>query len=613
MSKQAQFLNKLEDEDRDFEEIDPIADLKKLVEENVDAAILCESKKNNPNYFSIVFANQKFFKIFNISKHNLIGKNYDFLFSDLDLDYSSEDQMEYIRLIKAVKDFHPCSVIISTSDYQLESSKSLLKISFNPVSTIDGERKNHATLSFKKIDPEKNGISEGRKEISAANSNLLQNLERTLRRERLLRQVGSLIISDLSIQEIAQEIAQILCEHLKVDRCLLHDYDDGRSSFVAEYCNSYTSKILEDRKNPETLKAIAIYINFQNQFFKKFGTSDKKSSLMVIPDVLNDQNFSSIKDFCQKFLIISQIAVTTTFNQKINGGIYIHQANKRSWLADEIELIEMISEQFSIALDRSKSIERVMVANHALIEKTSQLKEALKHEQDIRQMQNEFVALVSHEFKTPLQIIDSTRELMVRKIKSHNIFDESLDKALDRIKTGIQRMNGLIHSTLNLAKMESGEGKIKLERNIFDLRAFVLEIIEKNINLAVNKQIKLLVKVDELPVDFNGDSKLLDHSITNVISNAIKYSKNGTVVKILAKANQHKVALRIVDQGIGIPKEDLANIGQKFFRAKNTLAVAGTGIGIYLTKHFIELHGGEILIDSELGVGTSATITLPRI
>ncbi len=610
MSKQALAPDNFTEESDEI--IDPIANLKQLVEANADAAILCETKKHNPNYFSIVFANQKFFEIFNISPYNLIGKNYDFLFADLDLDYSSEDQLEYVRLIKAVKDFHPCSVIISTSDYQSDSSRVRLKIDFNPISIIDGEESHHATLTFKKIDTQENETEEFKKEAKMANHNLLKNLERTLRSEKLLRQIGSLIISDLPIQEIAEEISQILCEHLKVDRCVLHDYNEGKNSFVTEYCNNYTAKILSDRTDPKALRTMSDYINFQNQFFKKFGTSDKKSSLMVAEDVSSDQNFSAIREICQNFLIVSQIAVTTTFNEKINGGIYIHQSSKRSWLSDEIELIEMIADQFSIALDRSKSIERVMIANHALIEKTAQLKEALKHEQDMRQMQNEFVALVSHEFKTPLQIIDSTRELMVRKIKSHNIVDESLDKALDRIKSGIQRMNGLIHSTLNLAKMESGDGKIKLEKQVFDLKEFILEIIEKNSNLATNKQIKIITRIDELPVEFNGDSKLLDHSITNIISNAIKYSRNGTTVKILAKSNANKVALRVIDQGIGIPKEDLSSIGQKFFRAGNTLAVAGTGIGIYLTKHFIELHGGEFLIESELDVGTSVTVTLPK-
>lgn len=228
-------------------------------------------------------------------------------------------------------------------------------------------------------------------------------------------------------------------------------------------------------------------------------------------------------------------------------------------------------------------------------------------------MQNEFVALVSHEFKTPLQIIDSTRELAERKIRNLNIADESLSKALDRIKSGVYRMNGLINSVLNLAKIESGETSIKLERASFNFRDLVNEIIDKNSTLVVSKNIKILTKLEDADEEFNGDAKLLDHAFTNIIANAIKYSKNDTVVKILAKSGEKKVALRVIDQGIGIPKDDVSSIGKKFFRAKNTTSVAGTGIGIYLTKHFIEMHGGEIIIESEVNVGTSVTVVLPKV
>jgi signal transduction histidine kinase len=474
-----------------------------------------------------------------------------------------------------------------------------------------GNEKNHyATFSFEKTEAKNDEKLDSKEETKTATV-LLKNLERALRNEQVLREVGSFIISDLPIQEIAQKIAKVLCEHLKVDRCLIHDYRNGQTSFVAEHQNEYTAKIL-DNSQEDNLKMLVEYINFQNHFFERYGNKEKKNALFLIEDVESDQNFEKIRPICEKFSIASQIAVTTIFNKKVNGGIYIHQSDKKTWLTDEIELLEMVANQFSIAIDRSESIERVMVANHSLMERTSQLKEALKQEKEMRQMQNEFVALVSHEFKTPLQIIDGTRELLVRKIRNLNIADDSLNKAFERIKSGIQRMNGLIHSTLNLAKMESGESKIKLEKQVFDLKNFVFEIIEKNSNLAINKQIKIITKIDELPTEFEGDPKLLDHSITNIISNAIKYSKNNTSVKIFSKSSGKKVALRVIDQGIGIPKEDLANIGQKFFRAKNTLAVAGTGIGVYLTKHFIELHEGKVLIESEVNVGTSVTITLPN-
>jgi hypothetical protein len=273
-------------------------------------------------------------------------------------------------------------------------------------------------------------------------------------------------------------------------------------------------------------------------------------------------------------------------------------------------LVEIVADQFSIALDRSDSIDRVMVSNHALMEKTIQLREALKHEKEMRKMQNEFVALVSHEFKTPLQIIDSTREVVERKIRN-GITDESVSKALERIKNGVYRMNGLIGSVLNLAKIESGESSIKLERAPFNFKKLIEEIVDKNLTLATSKNIKILSRLEDVDRDFNGDVKLLDHAFTNIITNAIKYSKNDSVVKILAKANDEKFALRVIDQGIGIPKDDIGNIGKKFFRAKNTTAVAGTGIGIYLTKHFIEMHEGEMRIDSEINVGTSVTVMLP--
>jgi signal transduction histidine kinase len=595
-----------------------ILELKQIVDGKAEAVILCETSERNPNFLSIIYANKTFCENFGVTPFNIIGKSYDFLFSDLDLDYYSEDQLEYVRLIKSVKDFFPASVIINLPDSSSEISRSRFKVTFIPdelksIDIVDSTVHRYAIVVFEKLVSENFVESKIIKtEKKSANVTLLKNLERTLRNERLLREIGSLVIADLPIAEIGQKIARTLCEYLRVDRCLIHDYHDGRTNFVAEYCTKHNIPMSPENADEEAVKILTDYINFQNDFYHRFGNHDKKSSFSIIENVTSDRNFSPIREICEKFFIVSQVVITTTINGKVNGGIYLHQSSQRTWLEDEIELLEMIADQFSIAVDRSDSIEKVMVANHALMEKTQQLKEALEHEQEMRKMQNEFVALVSHEFKTPLQIIDSTREVLFRKIKAYNVNDEIIDKALERIKNGIQRMNGLIQSTLNLAKMENGENAIKVEKSRFDLKHFVADIIEKNSNLATAKNIRIISKINELPNEFEADPKLLDHAFTNVISNAIKYSKPDSVVKILAKANDAKVALRVVDKGIGIPQDDLKNIGQKFFRAKNTLSVPGSGIGIYLTKHFIELHGGDVLIESEAGAGTSVTVTLPR-
>lgn len=578
--------------------------LRQLIDVNPKAAILCKSKDKNPNYLSIICANKKFYETFGISEANLIGKSYDFLFDDLDVGYASDSQIEYVRLVKDVKDSRSCSIIADLEDLKPNPKKIKFKIDFIPIEAD----KLYSTFVFEEVE----SISESEDAKKGfADVGLLKNLERALHNETLLREISYLIVSDMPLQEIAQNISKELCQYLKVDRCLIHDFRRGNTSFISEYCNSYTKPMFSRTKDPEKLQMLVKYINFQNHFHKKVLDKNKKSSLIDIEDVASDSSFQSIRDICKEFSIAAQISIITSFNSKVNGGIYIHQSDKRNWTVDEIDLLGTVADQLSLAIDRSDSIERVMVANHELLEKTQQLKEALKEEKNMRKMQSEFVALVSHEFKTPLQIIDSTRELLVRKIKSHNIVDESIDKSFERIKSGILRMNGLIHSTLNLAKMESGNSKITVERQIFSVKNFILDIVEKNSNLATNKNIKVDVRIDDLPEEFNGDPKLLDHSITNIISNAIKYSKNDSTVKIFAKTGKTKILIKVVDQGIGIPQDDLKNIGQKFFRAKNSLAVAGTGIGLYLTKYFIELHGGSVLIESEINVGTSVSVILP--
>jgi two-component system OmpR family sensor kinase len=276
-----------------------------------------------------------------------------------------------------------------------------------------------------------------------------------------------------------------------------------------------------------------------------------------------------------------------------------------------LELIKTISEQLSIAIDRSASIEKVMIANHALMKKSLQIKKAFEQEKETRKMQGEFISLASHEFKTPLQIIDSTRELLVRKIKSSGLVDDSIDRGMERIKSAVQRMNGLIDSTLSLAKMEDAGNKIKVEKSEFDLAKLINDLVDSNHSLAAQKGVVVKIDILNLPQNFYGDQKLLDHSFANIISNAIKYSKNNTVVTIKSKVDNGFAYIVVTDQGIGIPQEDLSNIGKKFFRAKNTISVAGTGIGLYITKHFIELHQGSFKIKSVQNVGTSIAVALP--
>ena len=598
-------------EDSFEEDYDDSKELHDLIDGRLEASIICRDNKKIPNFLSLVYANNLFYLMFDIDENGAIGHNYDFLFSDVDLDNYSEDQAEYARLIKSVRDQQQCSVVLTTSVENIKYGNFKLHITYSPhLVKNDKFTRNYAIFSFIKIENVKKDDSNTLK--TRANIVLLRSLERTLRNERTLREIANLIISDVQIDNLARTIAKILCEHLKCDRCLIHDFKSDNTTFVVEYCSSYSKKMISDEYSEKNIQDLQKYINFQNDFYQKFGTKNKKSSIALIRDVFNDENLRGINDICNEYSIASQIAITTTFNGVVNGGIYLHQSAKNSWIEDEINLIEIIAEQFSIALDRSSSIQKVMVANHALMEKTLQLKDSLKQEQEMRKMQNEFVALVSHEFKTPLQIIDGNRELITRKLKNANFVEESVFGYLEKVRSGIQRMNGLINSTLHLAKMENNDGKIKVEPQEINLFKLIEDIIEKNTNLAQQKNIQIHYKINDLPTTYITDPKLLDHAISNIISNAIKYSRNNSHVKIIGKILDDCIAIRVIDTGIGIPAKDLENIGKKFFRAGNSILVAGTGIGIYLTKHFIDLLAGKIIIESKENFGTVVTIILQK-
>ncbi|MES2677603.1 MAG: GAF domain-containing sensor histidine kinase [Pseudomonadota bacterium] len=578
--------------------------LKQSIQQISSPSFLCQIEPENPNFLEIIECNEQFLKNFALEKIEVIGNNYDFLLQGEDVEYGSNNYFEYINLIKAVKSLQVTNIKVSIPYPKDKNKIEEFKVSFVP--SRYKTRNIYCVFSFEQLAKNAQEENDGTHSIA-----LIQNLERAIRNERMLRSISDLIASEANLKGIAQTIVKTMCEYLKVDRCMLYDCDNGDSGFVVEHCTKGTQKISEagDIKNPES--PIARYIEFQNQLFLDINRLKKTTTMTVYEDVKNDPKFKVIENVCDHFGIGSQIVVIMITNDTISGGFYLQQSAKRSWLLEESELINIIASQFSMAIDRANYTHKLLISNQELLEKSNKLAESLVQEKRMRELQSEFVALVSHEFKTPLQIIDGARELVMRKFKTINIADEVIDKSLDRIKSAIVRMSNLIQSNLNLSKIEIGEEGIKVNKQNFDIKALVQDIVEKNFNLAQEKHINIEINVDNFPDAYLGDQKLLDHSFTNIITNAIKYSKANSVVKISGAIKENKLFLKVADNGIGIPKDDLDRIGKKFFRAKNTLSVAGTGIGLYLTKYFIELHGGSVLIESELDVGTTITAFLP--
>jgi PAS domain S-box-containing protein len=236
----------------------------------------------------------------------------------------------------------------------------------------------------------------------------------------------------------------------------------------------------------------------------------------------------------------------------------------------------------------------------------TEILKALEKERELNELRSGFVSLVSHEFRTPLTTIQSSVQLLERY--SDKLSEEKKQTHLTRIQTAVSRMILLLEDILTIGKAEAG--KLQLEPSLMDVVAFCGEIVD-SMQMSARSQHTIDFVVQGDASNALMDEKLLGHIITNLLSNAIKYSPSGGTVRFDLICTESSVVFRVQDSGIGIPQEDLETLFESFQRASNVGGIPGTGLGLAIVKRCVDLHGGQIAVESEVGVGTTFTVTLP--
>lgn len=241
------------------------------------------------------------------------------------------------------------------------------------------------------------------------------------------------------------------------------------------------------------------------------------------------------------------------------------------------------------------------------MEKTVEERTAmLDRERELNGLQRQFVAMVSHEFRTPLAIIDGTAQRIKRQ--SRKPLSERASEASDKIRKAVRRLVDLMESVLAAARLD--EGKIGLDLGPCDPATDLKELVDSYSEINATHRIEM--ELDDLPEQIIADSKLLRQVFSNLLSNAIKYSPEQTTVTIKGwRTENGGAAISVADQGVGIPEEEVAKLCERFFRASTSTGIAGTGIGLYLCQHLVDLHGGSLQIESKIGEGTIFTVHLP--
>ncbi|QDW27536.1 PAS domain S-box protein [Pedobacter sp. KBS0701] len=217
---------------------------------------------------------------------------------------------------------------------------------------------------------------------------------------------------------------------------------------------------------------------------------------------------------------------------------------------------------------------------------------------------NDFIGMVSHELKTPLTAINGFVQVLQRKAKKDQ--DNYAMIALEKTHSQIRKMTTMINGFLNVSRLESG--KLLIEKINFNLDELLKETVEETYISQSSHQIILNPTCE---VNINADRDKIGNVISNLISNGIKYSDNGTRIEITCKLRDAEVEIQIKDEGIGIKPEDIDRLFERYYRVKGNHTISGFGIGLYLSAEIIERHGGRIWAESEEGKGSVFHFTLP--
>lgn len=280
----------------------------------------------------------------------------------------------------------------------------------------------------------------------------------------------------------------------------------------------------------------------------------------------------------------------------------IHEQQKQ--LALTSKKIEQLNNELEQKVEsRTKELQDTLAA---LERSKDELTNALSKEKELSDLKSRFVSMASHEFRTPLSTILSSASLVAKYVETDE--QEKRNKHIHRIKSSVNNLTNLLNEFLSIGKIE--DGKITANHINFNMKELITALCSEMENLA---------KIDQcFNYEHTGDEivfldpSLLRNVITNLLSNAIKFSAEGSIIKVTSEVLPDRITLVIIDNGMGISREDQVHLFERFFRGANVTNIQGTGLGLHIVAKYIEIMEGAIEFESELEKGTKFTITLER-
>ncbi len=290
----------------------------------------------------------------------------------------------------------------------------------------------------------------------------------------------------------------------------------------------------------------------------------------------------------------------------------IEQATSKQILLPVKDSKQTIPHEFSTAIYKINDKPYLLCVLRDITEREKLLKEvqqALAKEKQLNELRNMFISMASHQFRTPLTIIQSGIEILDMYVEDLPVAKvQSFRKQFTRILGEIESLQDLMNDVLLVGRSDARRTPYKPKR--YNLVEFCENLIETKYNNRYSKDRRIILGVTGEPELVLFDNKLIYYALENILSNAYKYSKEGNITMHII-FEQPTVTISIADTGMGIPAEDIPNLFEPFYRSGNTSEIDGTGLGLAIVKGFIDIHNGKIFVASELNKGTTFSVTLP--
>lgn len=290
---------------------------------------------------------------------------------------------------------------------------------------------------------------------------------------------------------------------------------------------------------------------------------------------------------------LSEIGLPLIVGDRLYGVLNIQSFGVNAFDGENLPIVRLLANQVSIALHNAELFHDAVLAR--------------KEAEQANEIKSHFLASMSHELRTPLNAI-----LNFTGFVADGIFGPVTDQQVDALEKTLDsgaHLLSLINDILDLAKVEAGAMDMFVEE--VDMKGLLRSTVATATGLTTNKPIKLLVEIAENLPPLPGDKRRLRQILLNLVSNAVKYTKEGQI-KIVAQPDGDAIQICVQDTGIGIPAVEQPYVFESFHRAQNGMnSELGTGLGLPIAKHFVEAHGGHIWLESEVGVGTTFYVRLP--